>query len=156
MSLVWRLVSSSLCSFKAISFESRLHWTLDFLDAEIHLTRSVGLAILAIAFLTLFLSGIIPLGSSDSATDKLEVSSPYTGAVINLTMLYHIAAALQSYTAYTRYGSASLCFSTLASCTLSAVGLWCIMFEGGGHVSRRTGRDKRTSGWPFRNKEATK
>ena len=129
---------------------------LGFIDAEIHLTRSVGLALLAIALLTLFLSGLIPLVSSVSTTDKIEVSSPYTGAVIKLTTLYHSAAAFQSYTAYVRYGSTSLCFSSLASCVLSAIGLWCILFGGGGHVSRRTGRDKRTSGWPFRNKKTAK
>jgi hypothetical protein len=45
----------------------------------------------------------------------------------------------------------------VGSATLSAFGLWCIMFGGDkGRISRRTGADKRTSGFPFTNAEAEK
>jgi hypothetical protein len=36
------------------------------------------------------------------------------------------------------------------------MGLWCILFGGSSHISKRTGADKRTSGWPFGNIEADK
>jgi hypothetical protein len=36
------------------------------------------------------------------------------------------------------------------------MGLWCILFGGSSHISKRTGADKRTSGWPFGNSEADK
>ena len=38
---------------------------------------------------------------------------------------------------------------------LAAMGLWCVLFAtSGGKISRRTGADKRTSGFPFKNAEA--
>ena len=41
--------------------------------------------------------------------------------------------------------------------SLGAVGLWCILFaSSGGKISRKTGADKRTSGFPFSNVEAEK
>jgi hypothetical protein len=40
---------------------------------------------------------------------------------------------------------------------LVAVGAWVLMFgSSNGHISRKTGADKRTSGFPFKNKEADK
>lgn len=39
----------------------------------------------------------------------------------------------------------------------SAVALWCILFASSdGRISRKTGADKRTSGFPFKNAEADK
>jgi len=41
--------------------------------------------------------------------------------------------------------------------SLAAMGLWCVMFGSDpGHISKRTGADKRTSGWPFGNTIAAK
>ena len=38
---------------------------------------------------------------------------------------------------------------------LAVIGMWCLMFATDkGHISRRTGADKRTSGWPFKNEIA--
>jgi hypothetical protein len=43
------------------------------------------------------------------------------------------------------------------SSVLAAMGLWCLLFATqDGHISRRTGADKRTSGFPFKNVEADK
>jgi hypothetical protein len=39
---------------------------------------------------------------------------------------------------------------------LAAMGLWVILFGSGSHISKRTGADKRTSGWPFKSSEADK
>jgi len=40
---------------------------------------------------------------------------------------------------------------------LVAVGVWVLLFGvSNGHISRKTGADKRTSGFPFKNKEADK
>ncbi len=40
---------------------------------------------------------------------------------------------------------------------LAAMGLWCILFaSSSGRISRKTGADKRTSGFPFKNAEAEK
>jgi len=38
---------------------------------------------------------------------------------------------------------------------LASLGLWCILFAStSGRISRKTGADKRTSGFPFANKES--
>ena len=125
------------------------------LDAEIYFARSVGVAILAIALLMLFLSGLVPLGSVDAPSNERNPSL-YVDAAVKITALYHAAAAFQSYTSYAAFNSASLLLNTFASSSLAAFGLWYIMFGSGGHISRRTGRDKRTSGWPFKNQQANK
>lgn len=40
---------------------------------------------------------------------------------------------------------------------LGAMGLWCILFAStSGRISRKTGADQRTSGFPFKNTEADK
>ncbi|RPB28428.1 hypothetical protein L211DRAFT_833396 [Terfezia boudieri ATCC MYA-4762] len=48
----------------------------------------------------------------------------------------------------------------LAACVsglLAAVGGWCLLFAtGDGRISRKTGADKRTSGFPFKNKVVDK
>jgi hypothetical protein len=36
------------------------------------------------------------------------------------------------------------------------MGLWVILFWNSSRISKRTGADKRTSGWPFGNSEADK
>jgi hypothetical protein len=43
----------------------------------------------------------------------------------------------------------------LGSAAMASVGLWCILFaSSSGRISRKTGADKRTSGFPFGNKES--
>ena len=38
---------------------------------------------------------------------------------------------------------------------MAAVGLWALMFaDDKGHISKRTGKDKRVSGFPFKNVDA--
>jgi hypothetical protein len=41
----------------------------------------------------------------------------------------------------------------VGSGVLAAMGTWAILFGGGSHISRRTGKDKRTSGFPFGDKK---
>lgn len=54
-------------------------------------------------------------------------------------------------------GQVGYLLGCMGSATLSAFGLWCVMFGGDrGHISRRTGADKRVSGFPFSNVEAAK
>jgi hypothetical protein len=43
------------------------------------------------------------------------------------------------------------------SAVLATVGLWIVLFgSSDGRISRKTGADKRTSGFPFKNTEAEK
>jgi hypothetical protein len=58
---------------------------------------------------------------------------------------------------WTKTGVVSFGLGTLGSGFLSLVALWCIMFaSSNGRISRKTGADKRTSGFPFKNSEAAK
>lgn len=51
----------------------------------------------------------------------------------------------------------SFSLGTLGSTFLAAIALWCILFaSSNGRISRKTGADKRTSGFPFKNAEAEK
>ena len=46
---------------------------------------------------------------------------------------------------------------SFGSLFFGAVALWCILFaSSNGKISRKTGADKRTSGFPFKNSEADK
>lgn len=54
-------------------------------------------------------------------------------------------------------GVSSFALGMVGSTVLAAVGLWCILFASSdGRISRKTGADKRTSGFPFKNNEADK
>lgn len=54
-------------------------------------------------------------------------------------------------------GVTSFSLGMVGSTFLSAVGLWCFLFAStDGRISRKTGADKRTSGFPFKNSEADK
>ena len=48
-----------------------------------------------------------------------------------------------------------MALGALTSGSLALIGMWCLMFgTDKGHISKRTGADKRTSGWPFKNEVA--
>lgn len=86
-----------------------------------------------------------------------ESVSPYANAVILLSTLYHASQAFYSYAKFGASDAGGYFFGALGSTLLAAFGLWCLMFGGDkGHISKRTGADKRTSGFPFRNTEASK
>jgi len=48
-------------------------------------------------------------------------------------------------------------WGVVGSSVLASMGLWCILFASSeGRISKKTGADKRTSGFPFKNVEADK
>ena len=72
-----------------------------------------------------------------------------------VSALYHAATASYSYSRYyTTGGQLGYLFGCLGASVLAASGLAMLIFAGETRVSRRTGADKSTSGWPFRNTEA--
>ena len=74
-----------------------------------------------------------------------------------ITMFLHVLNATYCYVQFNQYGSFSFAISVFASGSLAAVGVWVLMFgTGEGHRSRRTGADKRVSGWLFPNEAAEK
>lgn len=76
--------------------------------------------------------------------------------MILISSCYHFSTAFYSYHRYNTTGTAGYVFGAVGSAFLAAFGLWCLMFGSGGHISKRTGADKRTSGFPFTNHEASK
>lgn len=86
-----------------------------------------------------------------------DTISPYANAVILISTIYHASQAFYSYTRFGYTSAGGYFFGALGSILLAAFGLWCLMFGSDkGHISKRTGADKRTSGFPFRNTQASK
>ncbi len=86
-----------------------------------------------------------------------DAISPYASAAVSISMLYHASAAFYGYARFTSSEQMGYLLGCLGSSTLAMFGLWVMMFGGEkGRVSKRTGADKRTSGWPFKNTEADK
>lgn len=68
-----------------------------------------------------------------------------------------MAVAFYCYTMWTAGHAYTYTISMFAHSALAAIGLWIMMFgASNGHISRKTGADKRTSGFPFKNAEAEK
>ncbi len=121
--------------------------------ATLYFARALGLAQLGLALHGLMLSGLLPLGDSSST------ASPYAWAAVLMSMLYHGAAAFYSYGCYyykAQPAETAFAVGCTGSSILAAFGLWCLLFGEGSHISRRTGADKRTSGFPFKNNAADK
>ncbi|MCJ1336015.1 hypothetical protein MMC09_001290 [Bachmanniomyces sp. S44760] len=128
---------------------------------EIYLSRTQALSLLALAILPILLTGSVPLGpisSSFSDSDSTQQVSPYTVPTILVTTFYHAVTAFYAYANYTTTNingavgsspSPAFVFSIVGNGGLAMFGGWCCLFAGGGHVSRRTGKDKRTSAFPF-------
>ncbi|QDS74282.1 hypothetical protein FKW77_003497 [Venturia effusa] len=117
---------------------------------ETFLSRTSGLTLFFFALLTTLLTGTLPLTSTPSADE----SKPYATPALIITMAYHTLTAFYLYANYTRTGISGFVLGAVGSGGLAAMGLWCLMFADGSHISRRTGKDKRVSGFPFGNREA--
>ncbi|KAL2354000.1 hypothetical protein BJ546DRAFT_979744 [Cryomyces antarcticus] len=138
-----------------LSSEARLATQL-----EIYFSRSLGFSLLVIGVLSLLLTGSIPLSSrlSDGVTGEADdPKAPYAVPTLTVTMIYHSTAAFYCYAQWTQTSSSSFVLGMVPSGILAAVGIWCVLFgTSSGRISRKTGADKRTSGFPFKNAEADK
>jgi len=127
---------------------------------EAYLSRALGLTLLTLACLTILLTGSVPLSSSlrEGITSSLQdPKSPYAQATLTITFLYHAFHGFYSYAMWTSTGVYSFMLGIVGSYVLAGLGLWCILFASSeGRFSKKTGADKRTSGFPFRNVEADK
>lgn len=91
-------------------------------------------------------------GATTSAADP---KAPYALPTLSITAMFHAAYAFYCYALWTKTGVLSFSLGTLGSGFLAAVAGWCILFaSSNGRISRKTGADKRTSGFPFKNAEA--
>ncbi|PGH30352.1 hypothetical protein GX50_06871 [[Emmonsia] crescens] len=126
---------------------------------EIYFARCFGLSLLAITAIIIVLTGSIPISSSSSAitTEANDPKAPYAVPTILMSSIFHASSAFYTYAWYHTTGQASFALAMAVYGGLAAMGLWCLLFAStGGRISRRTGADKRTSGFPFTNEEAEK
>jgi hypothetical protein len=110
--------------------------------------------------LAVLLTGSIPLTSTVSdpvSTDETDPKAPYAVPTLLITTLFHAACAFYGYTWYTLNGQTAIAIGMIGSGAIASLGLWCLLFASShGRISRKTGADKRTSGFPFKNTEADK
>ncbi|KAJ5606184.1 Glutathione S-transferase/chloride channel C-terminal [Penicillium lagena] len=127
---------------------------------EIYFARSLGISLLTIAALTVMLTGSIPLTSSIASpvtTEDSDPKAPYALPTLMVTSVFHAVAAFYAYTWYAAGGQGTFALGVAGYSILAAIGLWCVLFASGdGRISRKTGADKRTTGFPFANSEAAK
>ena len=106
------------------------------------------------------LTGSIPLTSSISepvTTEESDPKAPYALPTLMVTSLFHAISASYAYTRYVITGQGYFAVAVAGGSVLASIGLWCVLFASSeGKISRRTGADKRTTGFPFANSEAAK
>ncbi|KAN0117224.1 hypothetical protein V8E51_003201 [Hyaloscypha variabilis] len=125
-------------------------------DLEEYFSRSLGITMLAVGALVILLSGSVPLTSSlNVTTDEENPKAPYATPTLTISFIYHAAMGFYCYGNYSTTGQSAFALGALGSGLLAAIGLWVLLFASSqGHISRKTGADKRTSGFPFNNQES--
>ncbi|KAL4808285.1 hypothetical protein BDV18DRAFT_134602 [Aspergillus unguis] len=131
---------------------------------EVYLARCLGFALLAISALTIMLTGSIPLTSglsdpisTEDPDSESDPKAPYAVPTLIITSAYHGASAFYAYTRYVSNPKGAFLIAMVGYSAVAAVGIWCVLFASShGRISRRTGADKRTAGFPFGNREAKK
>lgn len=134
---------------------------------------------LALGVMQVLLTGSVPLTSSFSesmpinfhllgpntnntiatdagvSTELSDPKAPYAVPTLMISFFYHAAMAVFCYARYNTSGQTAFILGSIGSGGLASVGLWVILFSSSsGRISRKTGADKRTSGFPFSNKES--
>ncbi len=114
------------------------------------------MTLLVTGVLIVLLSGSVPLTSSLNATiEEEDPKAPYAVPTLTISFIYHAAMTFYSYGNFSTTGQSAFALGVLGSGALAVVGLWCLLFaSSSGRISRKTGADKRTSGFPFGNKES--
>lgn len=128
-------------------------------DLETYLCRSFGLALLVLSLLCLILTGALPLTTAASRSDgpDSQPKDPNAYPVLIITTAYHALTAFYLYTQLTYNWNFAFTCGIVGSTALFCVGVWVAMFGGEKtRVSKTTGADKRTSGYPFKNDESAK
>ncbi|KAF7716901.1 Uncharacterized protein PECH_000708 [Penicillium ucsense] len=129
-------------------------------SVEIYFARCLGFSLLTIAVLTAMLTGSIPLTSTISepvTTEDSDPKAPYANPTLMITFLFQSASAFYAYTRFVTTGQGIFTLGVTVNASIAAVGLWCLLFAtSNGKISRKTGVDKRASGFPFANSEAAK
>jgi len=127
---------------------------------EVYFSRTLGFTLITLGILTVLLTGSVPLSSrlsEGATTSAADPKAPYALPTLTITSIFHAIYAFYTYAMWTQTGVLSFSLGTLGSGFLASVAMWCILFASSdGRISRKTGADKRTSGYPFKNREAEK
>ncbi|KAI4754700.1 hypothetical protein E4T52_13134 [Aureobasidium sp. EXF-3400] len=122
---------------------------------ETLVARELGFALLLCSFLALLFSGELHRLWDDAdnvPSASATASSPYSSATTIATLLYHLATGVLMYVSSTSAQlSGILVAGALAHMVLGGAGLLVLVFANDGKISKRTGADKRTSGFMFKN-----
>ena len=126
---------------------------------ETYTTRCLSIVLLLTSFLTLLQTGQLSSFTS-SATQEVSLDhTPYAVPTVYGTMAFHAVYGVMMYT-YSHNAQLSgawLMVGASAHLLLAAGGMLLGMFgQGPGRISKRTGRDKNTSSFPFKNEAARK
>ena len=127
-------------------------------DIEVYLSRSLGFALLMIALTVVLFTGSIPLTSSISQPISLEEDdpkAPYAKPILLTTTGFHGLSFIYCYMRYVNYQQTGYVLGALGYGVMTLIGLWSVIFgDTKARLSKRTGADKRTSGFPFKNVQA--
>lgn len=111
-----------------------------------------------IALIVMFFTGTIPLSSSilePVSTEDNDPKAPYAVPIVRVTTIFHFICLAHCYVRYLNSGMVGFVLGAVGYGCLSSVGIWCILFAtSGGKISKRTGADKRTTSFPFKNTAA--
>ncbi|KAL6251187.1 hypothetical protein RBB50_001395 [Rhinocladiella similis] len=127
-------------------------------ELEIYFSRSLGFALLLIALIVLFFTGTVPLSSSITEPVSLEDNdpkAPYALPILRITMFFHALSMVYCYKRWMNYRQTGYLLGAIGYAAMASFGLWCVVFgTSAGRVSKRTGADKRMTGFPFSNSTA--
>ncbi|THV66269.1 hypothetical protein D6C86_05449 [Aureobasidium pullulans] len=122
---------------------------------ETLVARELGFALLLCSFLALLFSGELHRLWDDAENvpgASATAVSPYSSATTIATLLYHLSTGILMYISSTNAQlSGILVAGALAHMMLGVAGLLVLVFANDGKISKRTGADKRTSGFMFKN-----
>jgi glutathione S-transferase len=103
-------------------------------------------------------TGSIPLTSTTSEHISLEdhdAKAPYARPILMTTTMFHGLSFVYCYMRYVSYQQTGFVLGALGYGIMATVGIWGVVFgDTKARLSKRTGADKRTSGWPFKNTQA--
>lgn len=127
---------------------------------ESYLCRSFACSLILAAFLVLVCSGELKhLYGDDRQADSFPDHKSTTASITAVsTLIYHFAFAtvLYTYGLKPELSSSLMTLGGALELLLGVAGLLLLVFRGEGKISKRTGADKRTSGFIFKNKESVK
>lgn len=96
------------------------------------------------------------LQTTNTPADEPETINSYANAVLVLTTLHHASATAYAYSRFTESSQTAFAVGALFSGFLATMGLFTLLFSGDATRRGKSGFDKDTSSFPFKNSESYK